>query len=262
MIDLHCHILPGLDDGAADMDESLAMARAAVEAGTRTVAATPHIREEFPFDPAELPERTDELRSTLSEAGIDLEITPGGEIAIAELSRLSDDALAGLCLGEGVYLLVESPYRHALGWLEEGVLDVQARGFRPILAHPERCPAFQQDPDRLAELVEHGVLVSLTAASLEGRFGRRIREFSLTLLERGLAHNVASDAHDARIRGPALAAGLSSASGAIRKLERYIPWYTAEVPGAILAGNHPPGEPPKLRRAGALTRSAARFARR
>jgi len=152
VIDLHSHILPGLDDGPSDSEGSLVLARLAVERGTRTMVATPHIRDDHPFPMAQIDERACALRSALSEAEIDLKIETGGEVAISKASELTDETLASLCLGSGPYMLVESPYTFAPQLLEKVLFELQARGFRPVLAHPERSPSFRSDPDRLARI--------------------------------------------------------------------------------------------------------------
>ena len=146
MIDLHSHILPGLDDGPATMDGSLELARAAVEAGTRTILATPHINDDASIEPARIAAGLEELRAALAAAELPLEVLPGGEIAIWRLLDLDDDTLRRLALGGGPYLLVESPFSPMVGDFEPMVLDLHRRGHRVLLAHPERCPAFQKSP--------------------------------------------------------------------------------------------------------------------
>src|SRR5439155_8663147 len=166
----HCHLLHGLDDGPSDLAESLAMARVAVEEGIETIVATPHIREDHPFPLELVAERLEELRGALASEAIPLRVLGGGEVAISKASELDDAALRAACLGDGPYLLVETPYTEATDLLENTLFDLQVRGFKPLLAHPERGPSFLSDPDRLRALVERGVLCSLTADSLAGRF--------------------------------------------------------------------------------------------
>ena len=250
MIDLHCHILPGLDDGAGDFDTSLAIARVAAADGVRVIAATPHIREDHPFDPLEVVDRTAELNDVLRRSGVELEVVPGGEVAISKSAELDDETLHALCLGgTGTgYLLVESPYTVATDLLEQALFNLQLRGFRVVLAHPERSPSFISGASRLRTLVERGILCSVTAASLEGNFGRTVRRAALTLVRRGLAHDLASDAHDPRRRGPTL-------SGAVDVVERERPglgrWLTEGAPSAMLAGEALPAAPGE--RAGRLS---------
>jgi protein-tyrosine phosphatase len=197
LIDIHCHILPGLDDGPDDIEGSLALARTAVAGGTTTIVATPHIRDDYPFPIDVIDERLRELRAALAEEGIALEVLPGGEVSIDKSVDLSDEELSQVTLGRGPYVLVESPYGEATDFLERSLYDLQVRGFRPVLAHPERSPSFQDSPDRLATLVGRGVLTSITAGSMAGQFGRTVRGVSRTMLARALVHDVASDAHSA-----------------------------------------------------------------
>jgi protein-tyrosine phosphatase len=261
VIDLHSHILPGLDDGPPDLAGSLELARAAVAHGTDTMVATPHIREDHHFDPAEIPSRVEALNEELESHGIPLRVVGGGEVAITRLPELDAATLELLSLGAGPYLLVETPYGQTGDLLEHQLFALQERGFRPVLAHPERSPAFIGDLDRLAAIVQRGVLCSFTAGSLGGTFGRPPQRFSIEALEAGLVHNVASDAHDPVHRGPDL-------SGGFERLDRTLPgildqaaWLTREAPAAILTGQDLPERPPPPLKVGAL-RGVARALRR
>jgi protein-tyrosine phosphatase len=245
VIDLHSHILPGVDDGPATLEGSLALARVAVAAGTRTILATPHINHDRSIDAALVAQRLEVLRPALAAAEIPLEVLPGGEIAIWRLGDLDDAALRTLALGGGAggnYLLVESPFSPAIGAFEPPVLDLLGRGHRVLLAHPERCPAFQHDPERLQRLVDAGALVQITAGSMTGGFGPTVRRLTAALLRDGLVHVVASDAHDAVKRPPGLSAGFAAIPG----LGELKPWLTEQVPRAILDGAPLPERPALL----------------
>lgn len=243
MIDLHCHILPGLDDGPVNFDFSVAMARTAADAGIQVMVATPHIRSDYQVDPAGLAERVRQLNEAVEDEGIQLRVLTGGEVALQKAAELGDDVLRQVCLGESDYLLMESPYRSSDIDIEGIVRDVQARGFKPLLAHPERCPIFQHDPDRLQRLVNSGVLCSITAASMAGGFGATVRRFTLELFHDGLVHDVASDAHDHLHRPPDLLAGFESAEAEIPGIGEQATWFTVTSPVAILAGRPLPGRP-------------------
>ena len=243
MIDLHCHILPGLDDGPANLDFSLSMARAAVEAGTQLIVATPHIRADFNVDPTEIEPRVDLFNDRLQRDRLPLRVLPGAEIGWASASDLDDVQLARLSLGSGRRVLLESPYGKKPVDLEGIVAGLASRGFQSVLAHPERCPLFQRDPARLRKLVDGGVLCSITAGSMQGRFGQSVRQFTVEMLRDGLVHDVASDAHDHIHRPPGLLDGFGDVDEELPGIQRCAAWYTVTSPVAILAGNPVPEAP-------------------
>jgi protein-tyrosine phosphatase len=243
VIDLHCHILPGLDDGPANLDFSLAMARAAVEAGTQLIVATPHIRADFNVDPAEIEPRVDLFNDRLQRERLPLRVLPGAEIGWANATDLDDAQLARLSLGSGRRVLLESPYGKKPVDIEGIIASLAERGFQSVLAHPERCPLFQRDPERLRKIVASGALCSITAGSMLGRFGQSVRTFTVEMLRDGLVHDVASDAHDHIHRPPGLVSGFDDVKVELPGIERYAPWYTVTSPVAILAGNPLPRAP-------------------
>lgn len=244
MIDLHCHLLPGLDDGPTDVAGSLEMARAAVESGTTTMVATPHIDNRWGVRPREVARRAEDLASVLAGEGIALELLTGGELALSRLADLAPDELDEMQLGDGPYLLVESSLSPLAGDFDMLILRVLERGQPVLLAHPERSPLFQREPERLRRLVDAGVLVSITAGSIDGRFGTAVRRFTLEILREELAHDVASDSHDAARRPPGLAEALGRAEPELPGLARQSDWLTRLAPGAILAGDALPPRPP------------------
>jgi protein-tyrosine phosphatase len=225
-----------------------------VAAGTRAIVATPHIRGDYPFARERIEELAARLRESLAREGIPLELLTGGEIALSELDLIDDEGMRALALGKGHYVLVESPYRGATDMLEHMLHELQVRGFQPVLAHPERCPAFQERPSRVTRLVQAGVLCSVTAASMEGRFGRTVRRFTAELFREGLVHDVASDAHGARGRGPGLGAGFDSLAGELRGLAEHAGWYTEDAPAAMVSGRPMPPRPPLPERRGLFRR--------
>lgn len=258
MLDLHCHILPGLDDGPATMPAALDLARAAEAAGILTVVATPHIRDDHRFPLDLLDERLDALREALREAAIDIEVVGGAEVSVPKLMELDDAALEKLCLGRGRYLLVESPYTHAPSLFETALFDAQVRGFRPVLAHPERSPTFLGEPERLTALVERGVLCSVTAMSIVGAFGRTVQAFTLRQFTEGRVHNIASDAHNATRRGPGFERALACLDRELVGTTDGLAWFTGEAPRAILDGWDLPACPPVLQRASGWKRMRKR----
>jgi protein-tyrosine phosphatase len=239
VIDLHSHVLPGVDDGPATIEDSLAMARAAVADGVRWLAATPHVRADFPTDAETMERLVRVVRDMIDDAGIELELLPGGEIALERLEVLSSEELRRFGLGGNPrYLLVEFPYT---GWplgVEEQLFALRAQEFVPVLAHPERNREVQADPARLEPIVRSGCLVQVTAASLDGRLGASSATCGRALVEGGLAHLVASDAHLPAVR----AIGMAAAARAVGspKLAR---WLTVDVPRAIVDDEPLPDRP-------------------
>ncbi len=250
MIDLHSHVLAGIDDGPRDLDGSAAIARAAVAAGIETLVATPHVSARYPNDAATIAAAFGEARARIAAEELPLELVAGAEVAVTETAQLGNEQLRALRLGSGPWLLIEPPFTQAGVGLQGLVEDLLGAGHRVVLAHPERCPVFQREPRMLATLVAEGVLTSITAGSLIGRFGGEARGFALQLLERGLAHNVASDAHDHRRRAPGMSAAIERAGYASLS-----EWLTYEVPRAILAGEQVPPRPARASRARGLRRA-------
>jgi protein-tyrosine phosphatase len=250
VVDLHTHILPGVDDGAPDIETSMAMARTAVADGIRIMVATPHVNFEHKLEPGEVGRRVGELNLALAREGVPLAVLPGGEIALTRLTALEQDELRQVSLGAGPYLLVETPYAGAAPFLEDVLFDLDLRGFRTILAHPERCVMFETDRDRLARLVERGVLCSVNAGSIAGQFGRRVRDFTVHLFRDGLVHNVASDAHDDDIRRAELSWAFERLDGELPGISEQADWFTQAAPAAIVSGTSLPPlpEPPAPKR--------------
>jgi protein-tyrosine phosphatase len=253
VIDLHTHILPGLDDGARDLDESLAIARDCVADGVTAVAATPHVRDDYPTTAATILAATDELRRALADAGIRLNLYSGGEVAIPLLRVLEAAELRRLALAGSRYLLVEFPY---YGWpqnLADQLEPLEALGLQPILAHPERNADVAAAPELLRPLVAAGALVQVTAISLAGGLGRATRRAAHTIVQNDLAHLIASDAHSPSLRR----AGLARAAATIHD-RRVARWLTTDVPFAVVAGADLPRRPAGAARLGRLHRRLRR----
>jgi protein-tyrosine phosphatase len=239
VIDLHCHILPGVDDGPPTMDDTLALARAQVAAGVKQVLATPHVTWDIPTTSEQVASGVETVNAKLREEDIPLEVLTGGELALTKVPELDDVELRALALGGGPWLLVESPLTPSAAGFDNVLHHLQARGHRLVLAHPERCPAFQREPERLASLVHAGMLTSITAGALIGRFGGTVKRYAHELVRDGLVHNVASDAHDVNRRPPGLLAELEEAG-----YGDHAGWWCDQVPEAILAGTQIPYPPP------------------
>jgi protein-tyrosine phosphatase len=255
LIDVHSHVLPGVDDGARGVDESIAMARAAARGGVTTIVATPHISDAYENGAQEIVERVSVLRTALCTAEVEITILPGGEVACGRLGRLSDDELAQVTIGgRSRYVLLEPPFRPlAGGGLGPYVRALHARGFRAVIAHAERCPD-TADPERLLPLVRAGALAQVTAGSLLGEFGERPRQAARQLLDAGLAHVIASDAHglDGRLTS---FAGLSDALAREPELAAMMRPMTEEIPARLIADDDVTPDVPSAvprRRRGAL----------
>lgn len=219
MIDLHSHMLPGVDDGAPDLEAALAMARAAVQDGITEVCCTPHyIPQLYENDRRTVLDAVTALRRFLAENGMPLTLHAGCEIRLhASMPQaLRQNKL--LTLGDaGRYVLVELP-PHALPLrLEDFFWELRRFGFTPVLAHPERHPFLGRHPGLLFKWVRAGALVQITAGSLLGHFGKQVREGTLRLLEHRLVHVIASDAHHAKERAPALSLALDEAAKRLGK---------------------------------------------
>lgn len=233
MVDTHCHILPGIDDGAIDLEDSIAMARQAEADGITAICATPHIRHDHDVRIDELAGRVEELESALRGAGVSIRILAGGELAETRADGLTDDELATIALGDGRWLLVEP----APGPLSDSLVEVarrlRRRGFECLVAHPERHPG-NGARGRLATLVEEGALVQLTAAALSDPASARPL---LELARDGLAHVLGSDSHSARYGRPVRLA--AAAAPIAEDLGGAAAAFVNDRPAAIVGGADP-----------------------
>src|SRR3954471_15272240 len=217
----------------------MALAKAQLASGVHRVLATPHVTWDIPTTSEQVATGVAAVNAALAEAELALEGRTGGEIALTRVAELDDDELRALALGGGPWLLVESPLTPSAAGFDNVLHHLQARGHRIVLAHPERCPAFQREPERLASLVHAGMLTSITAGALVGRFGSTVQRYAHELVRDGLVHNVASDAHDVNRRPPGLRDELEQAG-----YGEHADWWCDEVPAAILAGDEVPPPAP------------------
>ncbi|WP_042354229.1 tyrosine-protein phosphatase [Bacillus rubiinfantis] len=202
MVDIHCHILPGVDDGAQDVSESIRMAQQAIEQGIQKIVATPHHRNNQYENPKEtIIAKIEELNAVLKAENLDVTILPGQEV------RIYGEMLEGYEQGEiqtvnGThYVLVEFPSNHVPRYTDKLFYDMQLNGILPVIVHPERNQEIIERPETLYQLVKKGAIAQVTAASVSGHFGKKIKQFSLELIEANLAHVIASDAHNTKSRG-------------------------------------------------------------
>ncbi|MGI9540103.1 MAG: CpsB/CapC family capsule biosynthesis tyrosine phosphatase [Miltoncostaeaceae bacterium] len=245
MIDLHTHILPGLDDGASTLDESLDLARTLAERGVTTVAGTPHVDHEHGVDVDGAAAAGRELAAAIEVAGIEIGLIVAGEVDLVRALDTPDEELGRLCLdGRGSTLLVETPYGPLTAAFEPMLEELTGRGFRVLLAHPERNASVQDDPDRVARWVERGVLVQLTAGAVVAgpRSRRRSARSAWELMRRRLAHAVASDVHRPGGDRPLLPDAREALSGPLDELGEHL----CHTSPAAIAGGRAPEAPPPL----------------
>jgi protein-tyrosine phosphatase len=216
MIDLHCHILPGIDDGAGDVSVSLDMARACVTQGVEIVACTPHILPGLYHNSGpEIRQSTSRLQGRLDEEGIPLRLVPGADV------HMTPDFVEGLRSGrllsiaDSRYVLVEPPHHTAPPQLEGFFFNLVVAGYVPILTHPERLSWVPSRYETIKRLVTAGVWMQITAGSLTGAFGRNALYWGQRMLDEGCVHILASDAHDAERRSPDLATGRERAASRV-----------------------------------------------
>lgn len=241
MIDLHAHILPGLDDGAQSWEEALEMARLAVADGITAMVATPHLYQSRTPDQERVNtksvicERLAQFREHLAAAEIPLKVLPGCDFPLSfESLRLLEQGLALTINDAQRYLLLELPDTALPPALDDVIFQLQSRGLTPIITHPERHILIQERPEKLQRLLDLNCLVQITASSLTGGFGRRVQKIARLLVKKGYVHLLATDAHSPRHRSPIL-------SPAVQKLSRLLgdeqAWDMVTVlPAKIIAG--------------------------
>lgn len=202
MIDLHCHILPGIDDGASDMEESLAMARMAVANGISHILATPHHQARgWVNEKKEVERLVNKVQEAIDAEGIPLTLFPGQEVRL--YGELIQDIKADKIQfidEEDQYLLIEFPSTSVPSYAERLFYELQTMAVTPIVVHPERNRAIQEEPDKLRTLVDKGALAQLTGGSYIGEYGKDAQKMSKKLIDANLVHYIASDAHNTKTR--------------------------------------------------------------
>jgi len=237
MIDIHSHILPGLDDGSKNMAETLGMVRQLHEAGFKTLIATPHVIEGRDFlSHQEILATTEQVRKSVAKAGIPVEILPGAENYI--FPDLAKCARAGklMTLGNtGKYLLVEFPMLEIPHYTDQVFFELQVLGITPVLAHPERNKGLADEPERVLEWAKKGILFQLNIRSLSGHYGPQARQLAEILLRSDLIHVLGSDTHRVSRSELTYSEGLQS----IQKIvgEQRYPELTRHNPQMVLDGD-------------------------
>ncbi|MGM9988823.1 MAG: tyrosine-protein phosphatase [Bacillaceae bacterium] len=203
MIDIHCHILPNVDDGPSNVVHSLEMAKEAAESGIRTIIATPHHQNgRYINNRRDILNAVEQLNMCISEQGIDVTVIPGQEIRLFGEILSSEEENHLVTLGDsGKYFLIEFPSNHVPRYAERLLFDIQTAGYIPIIAHPERNAEIVEKPEILYKLVKAGALSQVTAQSVTGDFGKKVQKLTFQLIEHNLTHFIASDAHGMKGRG-------------------------------------------------------------
>lgn len=222
MVDLHCHMLPGIDDGAPDLAVALAMARCAAADGITVTACTPHIYPGLYENQRQgIEAAIASLQASLDEEGILLRLVVGAD------THLAPDLLQGIrggrvpTINQGRYLLLEPPHHVAPPRFEDSVFQLMAAGIVPVITHPERLSWIETHYEIFVRLAERGVLMQLTSGSLTGRFGRRPKYWSERMLDEGRVHLLATDAHHIDKRPPLLAEGRDAAARRVGDAEAH-----------------------------------------
>lgn len=198
MIDIHSHILPGVDDGAKSVEDSIDMAKQAVSEGIHTIIATPHhMNGKYDNKKSDILPLVTNLNETFKQESINLQVLPGQECRI--YGEILEDYQKGEILSlnqSSHYVFIEFPSNSVPRYAERLLYDIQVEGLTPVIVHPERNAELIERPDKLYKLVKNGAVTQLTASSLVGYFGKHIQKFSQQLIEANLTHFIASDAHN------------------------------------------------------------------
>jgi protein-tyrosine phosphatase len=212
MVDIHCHVLPETDDGAISLEESVAMCRAAADDGIKTIVATPHMFNGIYAAPDK--ETISQKIATLTQAcDACVNIVPGGEARYGhEIFEEVGDPGARFRLNGGAYMLLEFPFHSMPPNVEVMLFQILNAGVTPVIAHPERNKRIQEKPEILADLIERGAFAQLDAGSLTGNFGRETQRLARRIIESGLAHFIATDAHHQDRRRPVLSNAVAVAA--------------------------------------------------
>jgi protein-tyrosine phosphatase len=232
MIDIHSHILPGLDDGSRDLEESLAMAKEAVREGIDTIVATPHhANGKYWNDSTQVRSAVSLFREALEKHNIPLDVLEGQEIRVYQ--ELLEDIQSGssIMLAGSSYILLEFPSSRIPDTIEDVMHELRLLGITPVIAHPERNAEIAQCPDKLLRLIQLGALSQVTSHSINGLFGKSIQECTVNLCRRNLVHFVSSDAHNMSNRAFGLGAAYDAAAGLLG--HEYVTYYQANAESLI-----------------------------
>ena len=231
MIDLHCHILPSIDDGAKNAKESVSMARVAAKDGITHIVATPHIRETL--HPVNfLKQYVTKFNEALQKLQVPVEILYGADV----YAMLLPKEVRRYAINNTQYILIEFPYTHIPANASDILFNFKTQNLIPIITHPERIPSVIRNPETLFSLLSRDVYVQVTADSLTGNFGEQIQECAFYLLQKGAVHFIASDAHSATVRRPVLSEAVKVAEKIVGKEEARK--LVEDNPLAVISGKH------------------------
>lgn len=206
MVDIHCHILPETDDGATSLEESAAMCRGAAADGIKTIVATPHMFDGVHKAPDKETIRR-KIKLVMDAADNCVEIVPGGEVRYSyEIFQEAEDPDTRIKLNGTSYMLLEFPFQSVPPNIEKTIFQILNAGITPVIAHPERNKRIQENPKIIADLVERGAFAQLDAGSITKSFGQESFASAKKILEAGLGHFIATDAHHQDRRRPVLSA--------------------------------------------------------
>ena len=252
MIDIHCHILPDVDDGASGLEQSLEMARIAQADGIDMIVATPHAFNGLYVNAVRtILDQCERLNEALERASIEIELLSGAEVHFCPgmASKVRQGAIQTIN-GSGRYILLEFPLHAMPPHYKDDIFELKLADVTPIIAHPERNAFFNFHPEALLELVEMGCLVQITAASILGGMGRGPAESARKMLKTRMAHIIASDAHSPDKRPPVLSPAVDAAAKILGSREEALRM-VLDRPSAILRGETvevpPPATWPKKR---------------
>lgn len=230
MIDLHCHILPGIDDGPVHIEESIEMAEIASHDGITHIVATPHIKNIL-LPCKNIQKAVETLNTRLAEKDIPMQILQGADVS----AMLDISFLKGYTINNTKYILVEFPHTYLPRNAKDILFRMMIGGYHPIITHPERNLSILANPGLLFELLDTGLLVQVTADSLTGYFGVDIQECAFYLMKKGIVSFIASDAHSSHQRRPILSEGLKIAEKIIGRERAFN--LVMSNPALVLEGN-------------------------
>ena len=234
MIDIHAHILPGVDDGPSSMEESIQMARLAYEDGIKMMVATPHNRDVAGTSSSStVRSLVNQMNQHLESEGVDFRVLLGMENHLEmDMPEQLEKGLA-VPIENTHYVLVELPFEVYPFYTDDVLVQIQLTGLRPIIAHPERTNAIQDDPQILVDLIAKGALSQITSVSIVGKFGKKVETFTKEILKRNLVHIIASDCHTAYgLRKPIMSEGLHAAAKVVGYVAAEM--MVKEIPDAVV----------------------------